>query len=500
MCLSGDAYDGPSARDLAVTRLRAELMDIPKLSDLVTRALQPVGEPWHSDGLSSGSLRQALDSEGDVRTAIVEAVVRSAIGDRAGSALPAQFSGPRALERLRLGGLWQRATELGLEPEAISNALDAANPPRERLTQLADLIRTTEATQAGIAVEKARASAARRATAHELVWGDSEDEVEDDFELWFPRAAIVGPAELRHSVRIAHLNDERVSALDEMQRTRAGQNGIVVLVDRRENRVKVQFTHDGGYGAYWRIMGRVAVHENHDTNSPVVGYHKPGAFAMKLRNNPNLASQEDPGFVRTAPGDERHLSRQDGYVVVLQEHIDVDDTLWVLTKTAPPGASRGGWMQTRTKDAPCQAACCGSRPQRGVKGQLLEMVDTNRSIYAIKIDECEEPDVNGTYRRKHEAACREHFVNDLGMHLYYMPIRKEWHIGTGYFGDQYDNIVIEGHETERFQLSGRHRWCRGRSGENQDATVGGAEGEGDHMSEREGELVVKVMSTPQYQC
>lgn len=518
-CLSGDAYDGPSLEEIEVTRLRRELMDVPKLSDLVARALQPIGEPWHSAGLSPAALHQALDSEGDVRTAIVDAVVRSARSrlPRAPLGRPRVSVGsPTPLESLKLGGLWQRAAALGLGHEALSGVLDSPNPPRERLKQLADLIRGTESTRAAVAAEQARASAARRRAAHELVWGDSEDEEECDMEMWFPCAAVVGPAEAGHSVRIVRGNDEEAAGLDAMQRERAGLRGLVVQVDGTENRVKIEFRTDDGYGAYWRIMSSGAVYENHDVRSAVIGYHQPGAFVKRCRNDPNLAARGDPDFVRTSPGDDRHLSRQDGYVVVIQEHIDIDDALWVLTRTAPPGASRGGWMLTQSltnTPPPSPVACCGSRPLRAGRGaghgKLLEMVETSRRTHALKIEACGEPDVDGTYRRRHEASCRQHFVNENGMHLYYVPARQEWHIGSRHFGNRFDNLVIKGRDNEPFQLSGRHGWCRGQVCEDRDDSEGDSEGEGEgdgardadeNRSLRAGELVVKVMSSPEYHC
>ena len=510
--MSADAYDGPSLEEIEVTRLRRELMDVPKLSDLVSRALQPIGEPWHSAGLSPAALHQAMDSEGDVRTAIVDAVVRSAR-----SRLPRAPLGRRVyvgtatpLESLKLGGLWQRAAALGLDHEALSGVLDSPNPPRQRLKQLADMIRSTESTRAAVAAEQARASAARRRAAHELVWGDSEDEEECDIEMWFPHASVVGPIEVGHSVRIVRGNDEEAAGLDAMQRRRAGMRGLVVQVDRTENRLKIQFTNEDGQGAYWRIMGRGAVYEHHDVSSAVIGYHQPGAFVKRFRNDPNLAAREDPDFVRTSPGDDRHLSRQDGYVVVVQEHIDIDDTLWVLTKTAPPGASRGGWMLTQslTNTPPAPAvACCGSRPLRAGRGKLLEMVEISRRIHALKIEECGEPDVDGTYRRRYEASCRQHFVNENGMHLYYVPARKEWHIGSRHFGNRFDNLVIKGRDSEPFQLSGRHGWSRGQNCEDLDDSEGDGEGDRDAARDadentlvRAGELVVKIVSSPEYHC
>ena len=119
----------------------------------------------------------------------------------------------------------------------------------------------------------------------------------------------------------------------------------------------MQFTNEESPGAYWRVMTKAAVYECHDTSSTVVGYHYPGEFARRIRSNPQLTAREDPDFMRTAPGDDSHLSRQGGYVVVVQEHVDFDDALWVLTKTAPPGASRGGWMLTQSQDLPRSYAC-----------------------------------------------------------------------------------------------------------------------------------------------
>jgi hypothetical protein len=520
-CVSSDAYVGPSVEVVELTRLRSELMEVPKLSDLVARAMQPMGEPWHSDGLSPSALQQALDSEGDARAAIVEAVLQSVRRRRSSaqqqpvwlSRAERQLSGrpvcvAAPLESLKLGGLWERAIALELAPEAIADVLDSVNPPDD----LVDLIRTTESNRRAVTAERARASAARRRNAHELVWGDSEDEDECTVELWFPRAAVVGPAEIGHAVRIVRGNGERVLALDQKQRARVGQSGSVVQVDRSTDQVKVHFTSEGGHGAYWRILARGTVYENHDKSSAVVGYHEPGAFAKRVRGSPTLAGQrQDPDFVMTAPGDDNHLSRQDGYVVVTQEHYDIDNTLWVLTKTSPPGASRGGWMLTQTLDSPPCVACCGSRPLR--ERHLLQMVQTDLGrINTLKIEECGEPHVDGTYRRMHEASCREHFVNQHGMHLYYVPVRMQWHIGSKYFGNQFDNLVISADDM-RFELPGRHTWCLRLHREDQDDIQdGGADVElsgrhkwclgrprEDHWApERKGELVIKVISNPEY--
>ena len=132
----------------------------------------------------------------------------------------------------------------------------------------------------------------------------------------------------------------------------------------------------------------------------------------------------------------------------------------------------------------------------------------------MKIEECEEPDVDGTYRRMYEASCREHFVNQYGMHLYYVAVRKEWHIGSTYFGNQFGNLVINA-DDELFQLPGRHEWRIGLDREDEGDNEGG-EDEGDieggvgggrrdsdvdyTSPVRAGELVIKIISRSDYQC
>jgi hypothetical protein len=537
VCLSGEDEHVPSREQTEMARrlpiLRRELMEVPTLSKLSQRALSPLGKPWRSQGLSPAALRLALDSDGDSRTAIVDAVLRAAKAaglqadpppDHAacGAWTPADTAEPTKRDRdawlkadlsqLKAGGLWKRATDAGVDSDAIAAALDLPKP--QRLTELARLIEATERERGKAVAERARASTAERSKAHELVWGDSEDEEDEVMELWFPRTSVIGPADLRSGLSV-HISSTTpaagapASALDEMQRARMGQDGCVVQVDEPNDRVKVQFLTDGEW-SYWRIMAKATVREIHDTRSKVIGHHRPSAFAKKIRGKPRgvgraAEAEADPDFVKTVPGDENHLSRQAGYVVVVQEHTDADGQLWVLTKTAPPGASRGGWVKVQTKDhwAPGCQACCGSRPLRGGRGYLLEKIETSQRVHTMIISECGEPGVEGTYRRHHEASDREHFVNEHGMHFWYVPLRKEWHLNDRLFGNEYHNLVLKGEE--RLRLTGRHQWRRGRSEEDEQSESDDEDAEGllPHSGQQEartGELFVKVLVPPAYRC
>ena len=167
--------------------------------------------------------------------------------------------------------------------------------------------------------------------------------------------------------------------------------------------------------------------------------------------------------------------------------------------------------QSQSQDTQRSYACCGARPLRRKRGScLLQRVELSRRIHTMKVEECEEPHVNGTYRRVHEASCREHFVNEDDMHLYYVPVRQEWHIGSRHVGNGYTNLVIQNQDHERFHLFGRHRWFRSDDREEDEGEGQGeaeaddedpVEAEGDQNSSmRSGELVIKVMSNPEYRC
>lgn len=191
----------------------------------------------------------------------------------------------------------------------------------------------------------------------------------------------------------------------------------------------------------------------------------------------------------TEPGDEEHLKKQDGYVVVVQEHTDQDDTLWVLTKTAPNCAARGGWTRAKAsgRDVPAGAlACCAGGPcdpedgGRWMLERVQDIADKSKQINKMNVTGCSVPGVDGSYLRRYAAHCQEHYVNEHGRHMYHVHERKVWQVGTRLFGSSFDNLIIR---EEGTRLAGRHDWAHsnGESGEE----VGGS-------------LVVTVVRTPDY--
>lgn len=183
------------------------------LSALTFRAL--------AEGVTSARLRAALDDETDPREAVIEAIVqlnrRYGVSDaeRAAGANgiwtargPGEAAAPsppvafdvaaleEELKKLQLGGLWQRATNAGVAAKEVAAALDL--PERQRLRKLSALVSTEEQARASAVAARSRTSAKRRSTAHELVWGDSEDEEDDLLEVGFPRVAVDGPPDDLH--------------------------------------------------------------------------------------------------------------------------------------------------------------------------------------------------------------------------------------------------------------------------------------------------------------